>query len=266
MITKTFTIVGMHCASCVLRNERSLKKIKGVENASVNFATHSATVEFDESLASEKDLYSAVIKNGYKVISEESAQLRKKQVRKELVSSKRKTMTALVLSLPPMAIAMFSIQLGGSFLGYDSGVLVQALLSTFVVFVLGWEFHIGMIKQARVRSANMDTLISIGTLAAILYSVWAMTIGEKHLYFETGAVITALILLGRYFEAKSRGQASEAIEKLLQLGAKTARIIEDGHEREVAIEEVKVGNILLVKPGEKMPVDGKVIRGTSSVD
>ena len=167
---------------------------------------------------------------------------------------------------PAHAIAMLSIQLGGNVFGYELGVWVQAILSTFVVFVLGWEFHIGMVKQARAKSANMDTLISIGMLAAILYSVWALTIGEKHLYFETGAVITALILLGRYFEAKSRGQASEAIEKLLQLGAKFARVIENGQEREVTIETVRVGDILLVKPGEKIPVDGKVIRGNSSVD
>ena len=144
-------------------------------------------------------------------------------------------------------------------------VWIQAVLSTVVVIGLGWEFHIGMLRQARLKSANMDTLISIGILAAIFYSIWAMIVGEE-LYFETGAVIAALILLGRYFEAKSRGQASEAIEKLLQLGAKTARLIDGNMEREVPIEAVVVGNILLVKPGEKIPVDGKIIKGDTSID
>ena len=237
-----------------------------VQEALVNFATHSATVEFDESKVSENDLHEAVIKNGYKIISEESAHYHRELVQKELVASKRRAFGALALAAAPMAIAMLGIQFGAIYLNYDVSVWIQAILSSFVVFVLGWEFHIGMWKQARVRSTNMDTLISIGTLAAIFYSIWAMIVGEKNLYFETGAVIAALILLGRYFEAKSRGQASEAIEKLLQLGAKTARILENGQEREVPIEDVKVGDVLLVKPGEKMPVDGKVIRGISSVD
>jgi P-type E1-E2 ATPase len=112
----------------------------------------------------------------------------------------------------------------------------------------------------------MDTLISLGTLAALFYSLWAMFAGEHHLYFETGAVIAALILLGRYFEARSRGQAGAAIEKLVELGAKTAHFVRDEEEYEIAIEDVKVGDVLLVKPGEKVPVDGKITKGSSSVD
>jgi heavy metal translocating P-type ATPase len=112
----------------------------------------------------------------------------------------------------------------------------------------------------------MDTLISLGTLAALFFSVWAMLAGEHHLYFETGAVIAALILLGRYFEARSRGQASDAIEKLVELGAKTAHLSRDGIEQDIPIDEVRVGDILLVKPGEKVPVDGKVVDGSSNID
>ena len=123
-----------------------------------------------------------------------------------------------------------------------------------------------MVRQARNFAANMDTLISFGTLAALFYSLWAMVAGEHHLYFETGAVIAALILLGRYFEARSRGQASEAIEKLIELGAKTAHVRRDGQEHDIPIEEVKVGDILLVKPGEKIPVDGKSSRVVRRVD
>ena len=266
MKTTTFNIVGMHCASCVVRNERALKKVKGVHNASVNFGTHSATVEFDERLVDERTLHEAIIKGGYKVLTEESAHAHREMVQKELKSAKQKAILALLLSVPPVVLAMFSIELPVAIGGFNSSIWIQAILSTFVVLALGWEFHIGMLKQARLKSANMDTLISLGTLAAIFYSIWAMAVHEMHLYFETGAVIAALILLGRYFEAKSRGQASEAIEKLLQLGAKTARLIENGQEREVPVEQVAVGNILLVKPGEKIPVDGRVIKGNTSVD
>src|SRR5947208_9408899 len=120
--------------------------------------------------------------------------------------------------------------------------------------------------QARQFAANMDTLISLGTLASLFYSLWGMLVGSHHLYFETGSVIAALILLGRYFEARSRGQAGEAIAKLMELGAKTARLIEGGTERDIPIEQVKAGDLLLVRPGEKIPVDGTVEQGGSSVD
>ena len=256
----------MHCASCVVRNERSLKKIKGVNSAVVNFGTHSATVEFDEKLVTEKTLYEAIIKNGYKVLTEEFTQQHKEMVKKELQTAKQKAIWAIILSVPPVILAMFAIDLPFRVAGYNLSVWMQAALSILVVIGLGWEFHIGMLRQARLKSANMDTLISLGTLAAIFYSIWAMAVHEMHLYFETGAVIAALILLGRYFEAKSRGQASEAIEKLLQLGAKTARLIEGNEEREVPVEQVIVGNILIVKPGEKIPVDAKIVKGSTNVD
>jgi len=266
----------MHCASCVALNEQSLKEINGVQNASVNFGMRNATVEYDEHLVDEKALRETIIKNGYKVPTEESAQERRDRDQKELTAAKSKAIWALVLTVPPVILAMFVIDLPVSIAGHNLSIWVQAVLGTVVVIGLGWEFHIGMLRQMKLKSANMDTLISIGTLAAILFSIWAMVVGEEHLYFETGTVIAALILLGRYFEAKSRGQASEAIEKLLQLGAKTARLVsarggsasggDNGQEREIPIETVVVGNILLVKPGEKIPVDGKVVKGDTSID
>src|SRR3989344_7043495 len=222
MKTTTFNIVGMHCASCVTLNERVLKKIKGVKDASVNFGTHSATVEYDENQASEKMLHEAIIKNGYKVLAEGSMHEHKEQSRKELVLSKRKAFLALSLAAPALVLAMFMIDLPFSFAGHNASIWIQAVLSSVVILYFGWEFHIGIFKQLRLKSSNMDTLISIGTLAALVYSFWAVASGNPDLYFETGAIIAALILLGRYFEAKTRGQASEAIEKLLQLGAKTA--------------------------------------------
>ena len=261
----TFTIVGMHCASCVMRNERSLRKLPGVREASVNFGTNRATVEYDETLVAEQKLHDAVIRNGYKVLTQEETGHHQAVARRELQEAKWRSGVALLLALPTLALAMFGFELPAVWLGYNLSVWLQAVLSTVVILGLGWEFHAGMVRQLRVKSADMNTLISLGTLAALFYSFWAMA-AREHLYFETGAVITALILLGRYFEAKTRGQASAAIEKLMELGAKTARLVADGQEREIPIEDVKVGDVLLVKPGEKLPVDGEVSKGESNVD
>ena len=148
----------------------------------------------------------------------ELAQDHKERARRELRSAKLRAFLALLLASPAAVLAMSNIELPWAFFGHNVSVWIQAVLSTVVILVLGWQFHVGMLRQARTLSANMDTLISLGTLAALFFSVWAMRAGEHHLYFETGAVIAALILLGRYFEARSRGQASEAIEKLVELG------------------------------------------------
>jgi heavy metal translocating P-type ATPase len=161
---------------------------------------------------------------------------------------------------------MFEIDLPWTLAGKNLSVWLQAFLSMIVVLGLGFDFHRGLMRQTLNLSANMDTLISIGTLAALFYSLWALIEGGHHLYFETGAVIAALILLGRYFEARSRGQAGAAIEKLMELGAKTAHRMSDGEVNDVAIENVAVGDLLLVKPGEKIPVDGRIVGGASSVD
>ena len=270
----TFHIKGMHCASCAVRNERSLQKLDGVKTANVNYAMRTASVEYDENKISEHDLHQAVVKTGYKVQEMEdtiqgmdymshSASADSLQEQKE---AKIKAVVALVFAVPALILAMFSIEFGVKIAQYDLSVIIQAILSTFVILVMGWEFHKGMIMTAKHFSANMDTLISIGTLAALIFSFWAMMQGKTEFYFETGAVITALILLGRYFEARSRGQASQAIEKLLELGAKTARVVRGKKEIDIPIEQVVVGDIIIVRPGEKIPVDGKVVHGESSID
>lgn len=261
-----FSIVGMHCSSCSIRNEEALKKIPGVASATVNYATHSAFVEYDESLATEQMLYDAVIKNGYKVLSEENKKEHEHMAHTEMASARVKAFTALILAAPVLVLAMGGIELPLEVAGQNMSIWIQTVLGSIVILALGWEFHDGMVRQALQRAANMDTLISIGTLAALGYSFWALAAGEKELYFETGAIITALILLGRYFEVKSRGQASAAIEKLLELGAKNARVIVNGAEREIPIAEVKVDDVLLVKPGEKIPTDGIIVSGSSSLD
>ena len=266
MRTTTFGIGGMHCASCASRNERVLKKLKGVLDASVNYATHKARVQFDETALSEAALFDAIIGSGYTVLTGDLGQEHKDAARRELRSARWRAFVALALAAPVAALAMLGIDLPWEFAGRNASVWLQAVLGTVVILGLGWEFHAGMVRQARNRAANMDTLISLGTLAALLYSLWAMQAGDEHLYFETGAVIAALILLGRYFEARSRGQASAAIEKLLDLGAKSAHRLVNGQEQVIPVEQVAVGDILLVRPGEKIPVDGVLESGGSSVD
>jgi Cu+-exporting ATPase len=265
MTTVTFAIGGMHCAACAVRNERTLLKTPGVREANVNLGTRRARVEFDETAVSETALREAVVDNGYEVLDDDAADHRQ-LLREEVQTARWRAAAAIVLAAPVMLLAMSDVALPWTYLGRNASVWIEALLSTIVILGLGRDFHRGMLMQARNFAANMDTLISLGTLAALLYSLWGMATGSPHLYFETGAVIAALILLGRYFEVRSRGQAGDAIEKLMELGAKTARVIRDGREQDIPIEQVQLGDLLQVRPGEKVPVDGKVATGSSRVD
>lgn len=258
MKTITFTVTGMHCASCVAKNERSLKEIAGVSEASVNFVLGQATVTYDETKTNEQVLHEAIRANGYEVPKEKSID--------EVVSARRRAFGSMALAAPTLLIAMFQIELPVIIAERNLSVWIQAVLGTIVILGYGWHFHHGMWRQAKRFRADMDTLISIGTLAALGYSLWFLASGGEDLYFETGAVITALILLGKYFEAKSRGQASAAIKKLLALGAKTAHRLRDEKIEDVPVEQVVMEDVLLVKPGEKIPVDGMVIEGGSKVD
>jgi Cu+-exporting ATPase len=266
MKTATFAIGGMHCAACAVRNERTLIKIPGVLKVNVNLGTRRARIEFDEGAVNEAALRDAVTDNGYEVLSDEAAGDPRQLAEQEVKTARERAYWAIALGLPVVILAMADISLPWNYLGRNASVWIQAVLSSVVILGLGLDFHRGMIAQTRNGAANMDTLISLGTLAALLYSLWGMWNGEPHLYFETGVVIAALILLGRYFEARSRGQASEAIAKLMELGAKTARVVENGSERDVPIEQVAVGDTVLVRPGEKVPVDGVLVQGASSVD
>jgi Cu+-exporting ATPase len=264
--TTTFAIGGMHCAACAARNERTLLKMPGVLEANVNLGTRRARISFDETAVSEAALRGAVIDNGYEVLADDETSDPRQLAKEEVRIARQRAFWAIALGTPVMVLAMADIQLPWSYLGRNPSVWLQAILSSIVILGLGFDFHRGMVAQARNLAANMDTLISLGTLAALFYSLWGLWIGSHHLYFETGSVIAALILLGRYFEARSRGQAGEAIAKLMELGAKTARLVEGGAERDIPIEGVKAGDVLLVRPGEKIPVDGTLTQGGSSVD
>ena len=191
-----FNIGGMHCASCAIRNEKALKKVEGVKSASVNFATHSASVEYDDKITNEHSIHQAIIKTGYKVLEHESGHIHKEKSKKELLASRNRAFISLILAAPAVLISMLSIELPFSFLNYNLSVWIQAVLSTIVILYFGFEFHEGFIKQLRRFTANMDSLISLGTLTALIYSLWAMLYGAE-VYYEIGAIITAFILLGR---------------------------------------------------------------------
>lgn len=270
MKTITFPISGMHCASCVTLNEESLKEIKGVSEASVNFALKQATVSFDESQATEHDLHQAVHRAGYSVPSHDAHSAGKAEhtshLTAEIGPAKRRAIGALILTVPVVIIGMFGLEFGPEFNGIMFSMWLMAVISTAVILYFGWQFHLGLVKELKRLRPGMDSLVSLGTLAALGFSAWAVLVGEEHIYFETGAIITALILLGKYFEAKSTGQASEAIMKLMALGAKRAHLIRDGAEVEVSIDELAVGNLVVVRPGEKVPSDGQIIEGSAAID
>ena len=261
----TIPIGGMHCASCALRIESSLKKVPGVGQATVNYATEAATVEFDPGSTGVGKLHDAIKNEGYAVISDDGMDGHDHSAASG-GAARRTAIGAIILSLPVLIIAMFGLKIPGETYGYAATDWVEFVLSAIVIFWYGRQFHLGMLRRARRFAADMDTLVSIGTLTAFFFSVWSIMAGGNMAYFEVGSTVTALILLGRYLEEKSRGQTSSAVAKLMGLAAKEARRLANGKEEMVATEAVRAGDVLLVKPGEKIPLDGRVIDGGSSVD
>jgi len=247
---------GMTCASCAARIERKLNKLEGVE-ASVNYATEHAAVRFDPERVAVEDLIRAVEAAGYH--ARLAADLAEDEDRAR--SLRTRLLAAAALTAPLAALAMVSPL---QFAGWEWLALA---LATPVVFWAGAGFHRAAVVNARHLTATMDTLISIGTLAAWTWSVVALlAIEDGHTYFEVAAVITTLILLGRYLEARARRRSSAAIRALLELGAKEARVLRAGEEVSVPIDQVAPGDLLVVRPGEKIPTDGVVVEGTSAVD
>jgi cation-transporting ATPase V/Cu+-exporting ATPase len=248
---------GMTCASCAARIEKVLNKQPGVTQANVNFATERARVVVDpEQPAAADALIAAVERAGYGARPRTSEP--DERAAAEGRAYLRRFLVAAVLTAPAMAIAMLSD---------ERWAMVAAwILVTPVQFWAGWGFLANAARLARRREANMDTLIAVGTLAAYLYSSWAVLAMRDDVYFETAGTIITLILLGKYLEATSRGRASAAIRDLLRLGAKEARVLRDGAELLIPTEQVVPGDRLVVKPGEKIPIDGVVRSGASAVD
>ena len=274
----TFKVEGMSCSACANRVERITKKIDGVESANVNFATEKLTVRVDAEKVRYSDIKLAVDKAGFKLIKEED---QVKEVSKKKDESKillNRFIFSLIFTVPLLIISM------GHMVGMPlpsiidpmknplNFALIQLVL-TIPVMVAGYKFYKIGYKNLFKLSPNMDSLIAIGTSAAVAYGLFAIykilngeTHYAMHLYFESAVVILTLITLGKYLEAVSKGKTSEAIKKLMGLAPKTATIIKNGKEVSIPIEEVIVGDIILVKPGEKLPVDGEIIEGSTSID
>jgi Cu2+-exporting ATPase len=270
-VKANFPVLHMTCASCAISTESITKSVEGVINASVNFATSTLSVEYLPNITNSTLIQKAVQSIGYDLLIEEE---NKQQETLETIHAekfkklKKKTIWAIILSLPVVAIGMF-------FMNIPYANQIMWAFSTPVVLWLGKDFFINAWKQAKHRSANMDTLVALSTGIAYIFSVFNMLFPEfwhnkglhAHVYFEAAAVIVAFILLGKLLEEKAKGNTSTAIKKLMGLQPKTVIVIQtDGTEKQTAIEDVNVNDIILVKPGEKIAVDGIVTSGNSYVD
>ncbi|MEK6863347.1 MAG: heavy metal translocating P-type ATPase [Nanoarchaeota archaeon] len=262
MKTSTLKISGMHCASCSTILTKALQKVDGVQSALVNYSTEKATITYDPSKVQEDSFIKAVQKKGYnaEVLGAESFGHEEKLRKKELQQLQFKVMISAVFAAPALIISMFF-----SSLPYSSYILWA--LSTPVQFYIGFPFYRGTWAALKNKAANMDSLIAIGTSAAYFFSVYSVLfIEEGGEYFEISAILIALVLLGKYLEAVAKGRTSQAIAKLAKMGAKTAMVIRKGKELKIPIEQVVVGDKVIVKPGEKIAVDGVIVEGSSSID
>lgn len=272
---KTFAIKGMHCASCVTMLEGSLGSVPGVSQATVNLATEKATVSYDPAQVTDEHLTSAVAAVGYQaritenIQSEDQAKTEREKEMKELTT---KVIVSLILG---------ALILWGSFPGLMDtapdilrNFWTQLILATPVQFWAGFSFYRAALTSLRHRTANMDTLVALGTTVAYTYStvitLFPQSISRLGIppepYFDVATLIIGLILLGRFFEARAKAGTSEAIKKLIGLQAKTARVVRDGKEVDISIHEVVIGDVIRVRPGEKVPVDGVIVAGESSID
>lgn len=269
VIKKTLPVTGMSCASCAVSVESSLKTHAGVVDAGVNYANQTAWVEFDENEVSLPELQKAIQAIGYDLIveQEEGKDLQEELQQKHYKQLKINTIWASVLAFPVVVIGMF-------FMNMPYANWIMLVFTTPVLFWFGRSFFVNAVKQARHGKANMDTLVALSTGIAFLFSafntffpefLWNRGL-EPHVYFEAAAVIIAFILLGRLLEERAKSNTSSAIKKLIGLQPKTIRVIVEGEEKEIPIAQVEVGNRLLVRPGERIPVDGIVASGNSFVD
>ncbi|MBT3230989.1 heavy metal translocating P-type ATPase [Candidatus Uhrbacteria bacterium] len=259
----TIKIQGMHCASCATNISHALEKEEGVKSANVNYALEEGQVEFDDAKISVEKIHGSIKDQGYSISGMDHGDGHDHGDEKSVMHS---VIISAVFAVPAFVLAMFMIDIPVTISGIGLSIWIQAIFTTVVVLWPGMQFHKAAIGQLKRMQASMDTLISMGTSVALVFSWYQMFIGGE-VYFETAAVITTFILLGRYLEAKSKGKASEAVSKLLELGAKSAHLIQsDGQIKEVSIELLKVGDNVLVRPGEKIPLDGIVVKGNSVID
>jgi len=269
-------IIGMTCAACSTRIEKGLNRMEGVQNAAVNLALETGRVSFDPSVLSSSDLIKKIQLLGYNAEFKNEQHGEKVDHRK--VEIKKKTRLFLIsaaLSLPLLwtMVAHFSFTSWMYVPDFLMNPFVQWALATPVQFWIGWTFYKGAYFALRNKSANMDVLVALGTSAAYFYSVYLVLINLQHtgshsvgLYFETSAVLITLIILGKVFEARAKGRSSDAIQKLMKLQPKMAFVERNGATREIAIDDVRIGDVLMIKPGSSIPVDAEVVSGNSAVD
>lgn len=280
----TIPIEGMSCAACAQRVEKSIGKLEGVASVSVNYATEKATVTYNPQKVRLSTIRAAIEKAGYKALEinktstvDEDRKRKQREIRilwTKFIISAAFSLPLLYIAMAPMiSIVRLPFPAGLDPMQYPLIYALTELLLVIPVVAVGYRFYTVGYSALWRRSPNMDSLIALGTTAAILYSIyntWQITLGNFHaaesLYFETAGVIITLILLGKSLEAVSKGRTGEAIKKLMGLAPKTAIIIENGTEKEIPIDEVEIGDILMVKPGTKIPVDGKVIEGHTALD
>ncbi|MDR2266690.1 MAG: heavy metal translocating P-type ATPase, partial [Christensenellaceae bacterium] len=277
MVQKIYKVTGMSCAACASRVATVCSKLNGVETASVNFATEKINIKFDDTIITADSIREAVTSAGYGLILDreainENAGLAEKRLIKimwvKFIISATFAIPLLILSMG----TMIGMEIKYFTHNHFAFALTQLLL-TIPIIGAGYKFYINGVKSIIKRSPNMDSLIAMGTSAAIIYSIYSFALIIKgdhmavhNLYFETAGVIITLILLGKTLETISRGKTSEAIKKLIGLAPKTASILNNGVECEVPIEDVIIGNTILVRPGERIPVDGIILEGTTTVD
>ncbi len=280
----SLSLSGMHCASCAGIIERSIKKVPGVIQASVNFGSEKALVDYDSNSTNTENLINAVKEAGYSAtkIDQSDSEFDRKKRERETNAVKKKFIYGLVFSFPMlyfMFLDFFKFLPGAASLPPYFG-LVSLILATPVQFIIGAGFYKGTWSSFKMKTFNMDSLIAIGTSTAYFYSLinYLLFVLRNHtifgldgmkipeLYFETAAFLITFVILGKWLEAKAKGKTSDAIKKLMGLQAKTARVIRDGKTLDIAIEEVLHDDIILVRPGEKVPVDGVITKGSSALD
>lgn len=273
--TKTeLPVIGMTCANCAANVERALNKhVAGVVNAAVNFATERASVEYIPAVSSIEDIVSAIEKAGYGAIipdeAMETEDAEEAARQDEIKDQTRKFAVGVIFALPLFVLSMmrdFNLVGLWSHAPWVNGFFF--VLATPVQFYTGWDYYVGGFKSLKNKSANMDVLVAMGSSIAYFYSIAVLlfpSLGE-HVYFETSAVIITLIKLGKMLEARTKGKTGGAIRKLIGLQPKTATILENGTEKEIPLTRVRVGDTVIVRPGERIPVDGRVVQGESSVD
>ena len=281
--TLRFGVSGMTCAACSSAVEKALSRKEGVLSASVNLVTNTAEVVYDPAKTRPSELKSAVVKAGYDIVEkEEEPDKRQVEQQRAIDAKKRQLIVAAVFAIPVFYIAMghmlpFGIKLplpaALDMMQYPVRFVLVQLVLSIPVLIAGRNFYLNGLRHLFAGSPNMDTLVAIGTGSAFVYSLyatWRVLQGDisfvHSIYYESATMVVTLVMLGKYFEQRAKGKTSEAIKALMDLAPKTATLLRDGQEIEVLVEEVVVGDVLLVKPGEAIPVDGVVLSGASAVD